>query len=154
VVLIGAGALSEDLADVYAIPLPPSLSGEQIWRRLTVTLAWASPINPQHRAYRRAHLWFDVPKEVLAVERANGQWQAVRRGTLQHEVLEGERIVAFADGDVLNIRVNCRADAGELEEEVPYALAVTLEAAPMVDVSIYDEVEARIRPRVAVAPRA
>jgi hypothetical protein len=154
VVLVGAASLAEDLAHVYSIPLPPSLSGERIWRRLTITLAWASPINARHRAYRRAQLWFDAPKDILGVERMNAQWQAVRRGTLQHEILEGERATAFADGDMLDIRVNCKADAGELTDEVPYALVVTLEAAPMIDVSIYEEVETRIRPRVAVTPRA
>jgi hypothetical protein len=154
VVLVGAASLAEDLAHVYAIPLPPSLSGERIWRRVTATLAWSSPINPRHHAYRRAQLWFDTDKDVLGVDRLNAQWQAVRRGTLQHEVMEGERAAAFADGDTLDIRVNCKAEAGELADEIPYALVVTLEAAPMLDVAIYEEVETRIRPRVAVTPRA
>jgi hypothetical protein len=145
VVLVGASTLADDLAHVYAIPLPPSLSGERVWRRVTITLAWSTPINPKHRNYRRGRLWFDAPKETLAVERVNAQWQTVRRGTLQHEVMEGERAAAFADGDTLDIRVNCKADAGELTDEIPYALAVTLEAAPMIDVSIYEEIEARVR---------
>ena len=154
VVLIGASSLAEDLAHVYSIPLPPSLSGQGIWRRVTTTLCWFSPVNPRHRGYRRAQLWFDAPKEVLGVERVNAQWQTVRRGTVQHEVMEGERAAAFADGDSLDVRVNCKADAGELPDDVPYALVVTLEAAPMVGVAIYEEVAARIRPRVAVTPRA
>jgi hypothetical protein len=154
VVLFGTSALTEDLAHVYPIPLPPSLSGERVWRRVAVTLAWFSPINPRHRSYRRAHLWFDTPLEVLGVERQNAQWQAVRRGTLQHEIFEGERATVFGDGDTLDIRVNCKSDAGELTDEIPYALVVSLEAAPMIDIAIYEEVEARIRPRVAVVPRA
>ncbi|MEX2547478.1 MAG: S8 family peptidase [Chloroflexota bacterium] len=153
-VLVGTGSLTEDLGHVYSIPLPPSLSGQRVWRRVTVTLAWMSPINPRHRSYRRAQLWFDAPRETVGVGRVNAQWQTVRRGTLQHEVLEGETAAAFADGDTFDIRVNCKADAGDLAEEVPYALAVTLEVAPLLEVSIYDEIEARIRPRVAVAPRA
>jgi hypothetical protein len=152
--LIGASTLADDLAHIYAIPLPPSLSGERVWRRATITLAWSTPINPRHRNYRRGQLWFDVPTETLSVDRVNAQWQTVRRGTLQHEVMEGERAAAFADGDTLDIRVNCKADAGELTDEIPYALAVTLEAAPMIDVSIYEEIEARVRPRVAITPQA
>jgi hypothetical protein len=69
-------------------------------------------------------------------------------------VFQGESSAAFADGDTLDVRVNCRADAGELEEDIPYALAVTLEVAPTVNVLIYDEVAARIRPQVAVVARA
>ena len=35
---------------------------------------------------------------------------AVRRGTVQHEVLEGERVVVFVDRDTFNTRVGlvCR----------------------------------------------
>jgi len=103
VVLFGTGILEEDLGHAYAIPLPPSLSGERLWRRVTVTLAWLSPIHARHRSYRRAQLWVEIGKEALGVERLDAQWQAVRRGTVQHEVLEGERAVVFADGDALNL---------------------------------------------------
>lgn len=154
VVLVGAASLAEDLAHVFTVPLPPSLAGTRSWRRLTLTLAWASPINPRHRSYRRAQLWFDVNKDILEVERANAHWQSARRGTLQHEVLEGERAAAFADGDTLEVRVNCKADAGELAEEVPYGLVVTLESAESIGVSIYDEVQARIQPQVTITPQA
>jgi hypothetical protein len=151
VVLAGVASLAEDLAHVYSVPLPPSLSGDSAWRRLTITLSWITNVNPMHRAYRTTQLWFDAPKETLSIERAQAQWQMVRRGTVQHEVLEGERAAVFADGDTLDVRVNCRSDAGESTAEVPYALAVTLETASLVGISIYDEVAERIRPRVVVA---
>jgi len=67
--------------------------------------------------------------------------------------MEGERAAVFADGDALEIRVNCKGEAGELTTEVPYALAVTLEAAPALDLPIHDEVEARLRQPVLVMPR-
>ena len=44
----------------------------------------------------------------------------------------------FVDGDNLESQVNCRADAGGLDEEVPYALVTTLEVAEEVGVMIYD----------------
>jgi hypothetical protein len=150
VTLVGIGSLGEDLAHLYEIPLPPSLSGEAVWRRLTITLAWLSPINPQSRGYRRAHLWFDSPDSRLGVEREEVQWQAVRRGTVQHEIFEGERASVFADGDTIRLRVNCRADGGEFESEVPYGLAVTIEAAPSIGVSIYDEIATRLQQRIGV----
>ena len=57
------------------------------------------------------------------------------------------------DGASLEIRVNCRADAGGLEEEVPYALVTTIEVWGDLWVSnIYDEVRAAVQAaRVRVA---
>ena len=97
-----------------------------------------------HRAWRRADLWFQPPDAPLQVRRQEADWRAVQRGTLQHEVLEGERAAAFVDGDSLEIRVNCRADAGALEDAVPYALAATLEVAAELDLDIYSEIRLRI----------
>ena len=49
----------------------------------------------------------------------------------------------FVDGASLEVRVNCRADAGVLEEEVPYALVSTIEVTSDLWVAdIYDEVRA------------
>ena len=41
--------------------------------------------------------------------------------------------------------MNCKADAGTLEEEVPYALATTLKVAEEIGVDIYNEVQARVQ---------
>jgi hypothetical protein len=46
--------------------------------------------------------------------------------------------------------VNCRADAGALEEAVPYALAITLEVAESMSVDIYNEVRARVQAQVRI----
>jgi hypothetical protein len=119
-------------------------------------LCWFTPINVRHRKYRRAQLWFQPPSpavdNVLAVARQQADWRSVQRGTTQHEILEGEDAAAFVDGDALEIPVYCRADAGDLSEEIPYALAVSLEVAPAVGLPIYDEIRARVRPRVPVKP--
>ncbi len=77
----------------------------------------------------------------------------VRNGTLQHELFEGDRATAFVDGDQLKIQVNCRTDAAEFEDRIPYGFVVTLEVAEGVDVSIYNEIQDRIRPIVRVTPR-
>jgi hypothetical protein len=69
---------------------------------------------------------------------------------VQHEILEGDRASVFADGDVLTIQVNCAAEAGDVRDEVPYALAVSLEAAPHLDVPVFAEISQRIRPLVVV----
>ena len=153
VTALGAGLLREDQSHVHLFPLPPSLSGWRGARRLTISLAWLSPVNPRHRGWRRAQLWFSPPNAELGVARAQADWQAVQRGTVQHEILEGESSQEFVDGASLEIRVNCRADAGALEEEVPYALVTTIEVWGDLWVSnIYDEVRAAVQAaRVRVA---
>jgi hypothetical protein len=74
----------------------------------------------------------------------------VRRGTLQHEIFEGDEAVAYMDGTNVRVKVNCRADAGLLIEPVPYALAVTLETAESLRVPVYAEVAERVRVETAV----
>ena len=146
--LIGSDQLSDGQAHEYFIPLPPSLSGITAWRRLTLTLAWFSPINPHHQKYRKAHLWFDPPLDQLRVSRSEAEWQSVRRGTIQHEVLDGDDACVIVDGDVMTIKVNCRAEAGKLDEPVPYALISSLEVSEHIDIPIYDEVRTRIRTQI------
>ena len=155
VTTLGAGLLKEDQSHVHRFPLAPSLSGWRGHRRLTISLAWLSPVNPRHRGWRRAQLWFSPPMAELGVARRQADWQAVQRSTVQHEILEGESSRDFVDDATLEIQVNCRADAGALEEEVPYALVTTVEVTSDLWVSnIYDEVRAAVqaaRLRVAAA---
>ena len=148
--LLGVGELGADEALVFSAPLPPGLAGKIAWRRLTLTLAWMSPINVAHQAYRRAKLWVSPPHERLRTERVNVDWQAARRGTVQHEILEGADAVAFADGDRFECKVNCTADAGELAGKVAFALCFTLEVAVGSEIAVYEEIGQRIQPPVAI----
>lgn len=152
VVALGGGSLKEGAADIHEFPLPPSLSGQRGRRRLVVTLAWFSPVNPRNQRWRRAHLWFGVGHEALQLSRKDADHIAVQRGTLQHEVFEGESAIVINPGDSLCIQVNCREAAGKLAQKVPYALAVTLDVAPSLNVDVYSEVKAMIRPRVRPRP--
>jgi hypothetical protein len=149
---LGGGSLAADEAHIHRFPLPPSMSGIRGSRRLVITLAWLTPVNPRHQGWRRAALWFSPPLDLLRLSRQQADWQAVQRGTIQHEVLEGNRASAFVDGDNLEIQVSCRADAGTLEEAVPYALMTTLQVAEEVGVPIYDEIRVRVHARVRVSP--
>ncbi len=91
---IGGGVLVKDQSHIHRFPLPPSLSGKRGLRRLTITLAWLSPINPRHQAWRRADLWFHPdpdrppkskdPLTALRLKRREADGRAVQRGTLQH----------------------------------------------------------------------
>jgi hypothetical protein len=156
VTALAGGSLRAEAGALHRFPLPPSLSGKQGWRSLAVTLAWFSPIHTLSERWRRAQLWFKSPDSKLKIgnkeqlERSGADWQAVQRGTLQHEVFEGEKVSAFVDGDAIAIHVSCREDAGPLTESIPYALTITLEVDPAIG-DIYAEIRDRIQIRERVA---
>ena len=141
---LGGGLLQADQAHIHRIPLPDSLNGLRVWKRLVITLAWLTPINTAHQAWRRADLWFTPPLDILNLSRREADWQIVQRGTVQHEIMDGEQASVFANGDHLEINVSCRPDAGVLEEPVPYALATTLEISEQADIDIYNEIRVKI----------
>jgi hypothetical protein len=154
-VLIGSNELRDEQAHVYRVPLPSALHAQTIQRRLTITLAWMTPTNPKHRAYRIADLWFDPPRESLRLARDECDHDSVRRGTVQHEVLVGNASVPIADNDTIRIQVNCRSVVGKLSVRVPYCLMVSLETAAPLAVSVYDQVRValeRIRSTTRVRP--
>ena len=162
VTVVGGAKIREDEKRTHRIPIPGALRETLCTRRLVATLAWISPLNPRDQRWRRAHLYFSVPGEndnhFLNVERTDCDRNAVRRGTLQHEVFVGSTPVNWVGDRGLDIEVSCRADAGSLEVEVPYALVVTLEVSRgLFAANLYDEVRARLRaarPRVPIQPTA
>ena len=151
VTILGVGQLQDGDADEFNLPLPPSLSSVAYRRRLTVTLAWLTPVSNKRQNYRIAHLWFNPTRQnTLALGRLYADHTAVQRGTVQHEVLDGDRAVPFQDGDAIAIQVNCRADAGEIDGPIRYALAVTLEVEESLNIPIYEEVRSRLAIAVPV----
>lgn len=149
--LIGTGQLQDGEALEFRVPVPPSLNAQLVKRRLTITLAWISPVNPRHAKYRAARLWIKVPDTDFGVSRINCDWQRVRRGTVQHEIFEGESAMPFVDGTDLVFKVNCAEDGGKLESPVPFALCVTLEVGEGVELPIYQEIQERVRPRIGIS---
>ena len=154
--VLGAGEIHENEVHEYRFPLPAGLSGRSDWRRMVVTLAWFTPINPGHRNLREAKLtfqpvekWNDLP---LKLERVDADHNQVARGTVQHEILEGRRqISAYEEDGHILLHVMCKPDATEsLDDAIPYGLAVTLEVAEGVGVQIYEQVRERIKPEVSV----
>ncbi len=156
VTVLGFGELDNDEAHEFRLPLPPCLSAVAQMRRLTITLAWLTPVNSRNQKYRIAHLWFNPKTDnVIAPDRLYADHNAVQRGTVQHEVLEGSDAVPFQDGENIVIKVNCRADAGDITETIRYGVAVTLELVedigiPLVSLPIYQEVRDRLLVRVPV----
>jgi hypothetical protein len=133
----------------YLLPLPPSLASRTDWRRITITLAWTTPINVAHRGYRRAKLRVNATgTRAIATDRREASNNAVVRGTVQHEVLEGQDAIPYADGDELGFTITGAPGAGALDDQVPYAFVVTLETAEGAGLPIHAEVTTRLRARV------
>lgn len=155
VVVIGTSQLGADEGHVYQLPLPTALSATVVKRRLTATLAWLTPFNYRHRNYAKADLWFEFETDALQLKRVDADHAAVRRGTIQHELMEGEAAVPIAAGEYLDVTVSCRPDAGRLREKIPYALVVSLEVARPLGVDIHEQVRValdQLRATVPVRP--
>ncbi len=152
--ILGFGELSDGDAHIFSLPLPPSLGSRPEWRRLTVTLAWLSPIFPNTQKYRAASLWFELDGNQLTPTRRGASsgvnWRAARRGTIQHEVFEGEKAEPFIDGDVIKIKVNCRKDAGRFQNPIAYGLVISLEVSEGIDIDVYNEIRTRISPVIRI----
>ncbi|MCW5257559.1 exopolyphosphatase [Verminephrobacter aporrectodeae subsp. tuberculatae] len=155
--VLGCGEIHENKIHEYKLPLPPGLASTRGWRRMVVTLAWFTPINPSHRNLREAKLefspmgkWGSLP---LKLARKDADHHQVLRGTVQHEVLESEKqIEAYQDGHSILLQVACKKDATtQIDHAIPYGLAVTLEVEDEdVPIPIYEQLRARLQPRVAV----
>lgn len=151
VTVLGVGQLVDGKADAFALPLPQSLSAQTTRRRVTLTLGWLTPIHPAHRHYRRAALKLEaVGHDAFLGRRTDADANMVVRGTLQHEIFEGEAATPIAAGNAIELLVSCRADAGALEGSVPYALLATIEVPEAAGLSIYGEVREALRPQVQV----
>lgn len=143
VTLLRAEVIHADQSHRYDIPLPESLGGLTEWRRLTVTLAWISPIAPARQAYRSAAVYADYDERVLGVETSDIDRRTTRRGTVQHEVIEGRQVVPIAAGASLSVTVSCREEGDGLHAPVPYSLAVSIETRVEATLPVYQEVRAR-----------
>jgi hypothetical protein len=148
--LAGCGSLAPGTAHAYRIPLPECLAAVVEPRRFIVTLAWMSPITTTHQEYRRAQLQLDAPElgQRLGVRRA-AQTQpsdhASKRGSVLHEIYEGDDAVAFIDDGFINVRVWCgqKPATRRLDAAIKYGLALTIEAGEALP--IYMQVDNRLR---------
>ena len=154
--LVGYGEVPANGPAVrYKVPLPASLERVTEPRSITLTLAWFSPVNVRHRAYRRAKLEIkpDRFSESIGVSRVSSQPsdKSVPRGSLFHVHYEGDSAVPFIDDGHLQFLVFCRNQGGSLDGSIRYGVAVTIEAGE--HIPVYQQVRQRlgIQPRVAGA---
>jgi hypothetical protein len=151
--LVGTGSIAADSALLYKIPMPDGLDGVRAFRSFTVTLAWFSPVNPRHQGYRMAALDVSAASEDkywITKDREPSQPtdKAVVRGTVFHERRTGEAATVFIDDGHILLRVSCRAGAGNLPQEIPYALAISFEVGVEAGIAVYDEVRTRLAAQV------
>lgn len=152
ITLIGLGALKKDEGNIFRLPLPVDFSSRLMKRKLTVTLSYLSPVAPNKQAYRGAQLWFNIDDggKGLVPDRQNTEWQAVRKGSLQHEIFIGENPIVWNDDDLI-IKVNCKEEATKIRTAIPYCLFVSFEVAEGFGVNLYSDVSTKIHQRVQIA---
>ncbi|MBM9469664.1 S8 family peptidase [Nakamurella sp. YIM 132084] len=150
-VLVGGGLIARDQRHTYELPLPPSLRSRAEWHRFTITLAYMVPTVGRLNRYRGAKVYFATPDTQLAGgDRIDAEHNSVRRGSLQHEIVQGTRTMVFGGDGTFPIHVECMDDAQRLRagKTVRYALVVSVETAEQTSTTIHDEVRARLRQRV------
>lgn len=157
ITLIGYGDIKQDQAFEYSLPLPFQFHEQKYKRKLTITLAYFSPIHPSSIKYRENQVWFNlIDIKDIAGPRGEYDHNAVQRGTLQHEIFVSDSTKVWDENDTLKIKVNCRADASKTDREVliPYALFVTFEMAPEYDIDVYQSVVEKIHMPNPIMPNA
>ena len=156
ITLIGYGDIIQDQAFEFSIPLPFNFHAQKIKRKLTVTLAYFSPVRPSTIKYRESQVWFSINNgKNIKGNRAEYDCYAVQRGTLQHEVFEADSTEVWDETRSLTIKVNCRADASKDDyQPIPYALFATFEMAPEYNIDVYQTIVNKVHIRDAITPTA
>ncbi|MCB0832321.1 MAG: S8 family serine peptidase [Bacteroidetes bacterium] len=162
VTMVGLGSLRKDQAQIFRMPLPYSMSGDRIPRSMRVTLAWFSPVNSTRAQYRLAGLEAVAAEEfdeeddkqwVLDLKTEGPDANIVKRGSVWSRRLinRTQTVPQFEEGAEIPICVQCRdTAAGGLspDDEIAFAIAVTLEIEAEVQYDIYHEIEQEIRVRL------
>ncbi len=151
ITLLADDKISHNILHEYKLPIPRAMISNRELRRVVLTLAWSSPIDPLTQRYRGVRLEMvdrdgkrDFWKGIKRILSPDGR--AARRGTLQHLVLEGQNLVRAGGAGEIFLGVQAMAEMKAFEKaEVPYGLAVTLEMAQPVRTDLFTDVEARVR---------
>jgi hypothetical protein len=160
ITLLADDMITPDALHEYRLPIPRAMVNSRELRRVVVTLAWCSPIDPITNRYRGVRLEVvdrdgrrDFWNGIRRVRSPDGR--AARRGTLQHLVFEGTNLIRQGGSSDIFLGVQAMAEMTSFAgAEVPYGLAVTLEIAQPVRPDLFTDVEARVRAkRVDVTQR-
>lgn len=166
--LVGLGAVRKDKAAVFQVPLPGSLAGERIGRSICATIAWFSPVRSSRARYRLALLeavadGYDFSGELttddgwaLALKSDQLDANIIKRGTVwsRRLVHNGAVVPGYAEGAALPVRVQCRDGSGgglSPDDDIRFALAITIEVEATADFDIHAEIEGRLRVGLSLA---
>ena len=157
-VLIAGGSVGRGQRHTYHVPLPASLRAKAEWHRFTVTLAYFAPTVGQLTRYRGAKVFFErLEDAATGGSRIDAEHNAVRRGSVQHEIVDGSRAIVFDDAASLPVHVECMDDAQRLRagETIRYGLVISVETAVTTSTTIHEEVRTQLqaRARAQVRPR-
>jgi hypothetical protein len=157
-VLVAGGSIGRGQRHTYDIPLPSSLRSRAEWHRFTVTLAYFAPTVGQLTRYRGAKVFFErLDEHATGGSRVEAEHNAVRRGSVQHEVVDGSRAMVFNHGGSLPVHVECMDDAQRLRagQTIRYGLVISVETAVTTSATIHNEIRAQLqaRARAQVRPR-
>lgn len=146
------GSLPKERAVPVQVPIPVCINGEAQPHVLVGTLAWFTPVLPGRRSYRAVRLTLTPSDDmtVLQVEKSRTQPDQAqsRRGTVFSCRWEGIAAPRVDVNQVITLRVQRELDQGAIiDEEIPFAIAVTLSMPG--NIHVYSEV----RTRLAIAPR-
>ncbi len=147
-VLVGAGLIGREQRHAYHVPLPVSLRAKSEWHRYTVTLAYLAPTVGHLTRYRGAKVFFEKLDDVVTGgKRVEAEHAAVRRGSCQQEIIEGNFAMVFGDNASLPIHVVCMDDAQRLTagKKLRYAIVVSVETAVETSATIHDEIRMRLQ---------
>ena len=164
--LVGLGTVRKDMAQVFDVPLPPSMSGDSVHRAMVMTLTWFSPMESSRARYRLAALEAVAAdgdefgdgaadrgvasgNEERAPGRQNDQaWDPLvaadgpRSGTGSR--MRGRRHLADSGSSA----ATRRAEDSTPDDDIRFAIVVTLEVAGTVRYDVHQEVRDALRVRV------
>ena len=155
-VLIAGGSIGRGQRHTYDVPFPVSLRAKAEWHRFTVTLAYLAPTVGQLTRYRGAKVFFERLEDgATGGSRIDAEHNAVRRGSVQHEIVDGSRAIVFDDGAVLPVHVECMDDAQRLRagETIRYGLVISVETAVTTSTTIHMEVRTQLQARARAQAR-
>ncbi|WP_263723497.1 S8 family serine peptidase [Albidovulum sediminicola] len=160
--LVGLGTVRKDGARIFEMPLPQSMSNDRVHRSLLVTLSWFSPVDVSRARYRLARI------EAIAADdgdEPDNEWRlkmkgdapttnAIGKGTVWSRRLTHARVLvpSFGADAILPIRVQCSDSSGgglSPDDDIRFAIAVTLQLAIDTRYDIQTEIENRLRVRQA-----
>ena len=161
--LVGYGAIKTNESKIFKLPIPQVLSGEKLARSMHVTLAWFSPTKISRTKYRQARIFATAEDEHdiedsewllgLKTNSKSPDHYLSGRGSIWSKRLIHKRkqISVFGEEEKFSICVQCKdASGGGLnpDDDIEFAIAVTLELEEDVQFDIYQEILNQTRVRV------